>query len=100
MADVEVTREAEWDLREISDYTAKHFGEAQADALSQGFLDSFELLEQYPLMGGDCGRIVPNARRLVRPPHVIYYRYDGATVLIIRILGPGQDPARHLGASD
>jgi toxin ParE1/3/4 len=37
-----------------------------------------------------------NVRRQVYESHSIYYHVDSNAIFILRILGPGEDPLRHI----
>ncbi|MGI9305106.1 MAG: type II toxin-antitoxin system RelE/ParE family toxin [Gammaproteobacteria bacterium] len=96
MAEYWLLCDAEADLDEIADYTIEKFGLEQARVYKDGLKRAFQLLAENPLIGSDQGHIRPNVRRFVHKSHAIYYRLDGDDVLILRILGPGQDPLRQL----
>lgn len=56
----------------------------------------FEMIADFPLIGSEQSQIKKNVRRHVYESHAIYYRIDGKGIIILRILGPGEDPLRHL----
>jgi hypothetical protein len=47
-------------------------------------------------IGNDQSPIKNNIRRHVHEFHSIYYRVDEDEILILRILGPGEDPLHQL----
>ncbi|MGI9302301.1 MAG: type II toxin-antitoxin system RelE/ParE family toxin [Gammaproteobacteria bacterium] len=96
MAEYWLLDSAEVDLNEIADYTIENFGIEQARVYKDGLTRAFQLLAENPLIGSDQGHIRSNVRRFVHKSHAIYYRLDGDDVLVLRILGPGQDPLHQL----
>ena len=96
MADVRLVRRAEADLAAIAKFTTVQFGAVQARTYRDGLLAMFDALAEHPLMGTDQGHIRPNLRRHIYKSHTIYYRPSRNGITIQRILGPGQDPLRHL----
>jgi plasmid stabilization system protein ParE len=50
----------------------------------------------FPTIGSNQNHIKKNVRRQVYEFHSIYYRIDANAIFILRILGPGEDPLRHL----
>ena len=96
MLDVRLSRSADADLFEIVYYTAERFGEAQSEIYSDGLLAAIDLLSEYPLIGTDASDVRASTRRLVHEHHNIFYEVLESEVLVLRILGPGQDPQEHL----
>lgn len=94
--DVRLLRRAEADLLAIARFTLSRFGVEQSRRYRDGLLASIDALAQHPLMGTDLGHIRRNLRRHIWQEHSIYYRATGHGVVIQRILGPGQDPLRHI----
>jgi toxin ParE1/3/4 len=96
MPKVRVTPPAEADLVAIAEYTIEYFGARQAAIYRDGLLEAMAMLADNPFMGLDQDHIKPNTRRLVHQRHSIYYKIRQDEVLVLRILGPGQDPTRQL----
>lgn len=86
------TAAAERDLILIAAFSSERFGEAQASKYQKVMADAFRLLQQFPQIGVDVSDIKPDARRHVHASHAIYYRIKDGSVLVLRILGRGQDP--------
>ena len=75
-----------------------NFGETQADLYFDGLQEAFERIASHP----QIGRVVEGTadiRRYVHRRHSIFYRSDAAGILILDLLGAGQDPERHLRQS-
>jgi toxin ParE1/3/4 len=89
-----LTREADADLKAIADHTIEQFGVAQARKYSEALFKAFDTLAVFPLLGADQNQIEPNLRRFVHASHSIYYWVDDGEVVIVSLLGPGQDPMR------
>ena len=84
------------DLSAIADYTIERFGIDQARIYSHRLFQALDTLAVYPQIGTDYNLVRPGVRRLANESHVIYYRRTKEGVLILRILGAGQDRVRHL----
>lgn len=96
MRDVRLTRRADADLHDIVYYTAERFGVRQSEIYGEGLLTAIDFLREYPLLGVDASDIRANTRRLVHEFHSIFYEVFESEVVVLRILGPGQDPQKHL----
>ncbi len=95
MLECRLSRKAEADLESLIEYTVERFGIRQARIYCESIFRAFDLLCESPNLGTNQGHILPNMRRLTHESHGIYYRVDGNDVVIVRILGPGQDPTRN-----
>lgn len=98
MVNYKLTKKAEKDLTQIAIYTIQNYGLNQAHSYRDGLFKTFATIAEFPLIGSDQSRIKPFVRRFTYESHTIYYRVKGEGILILRILGPGQDPTRHLGS--
>lgn len=87
---------AEADLREIYFYSLEQFGFAKAEAYTEGLANALSLLAENRKMGRSFEKVRPGLRRHEHSRHSIYYRIEANGILILRILGVDQDPARHL----
>lgn len=85
--------EAESDLDAIATFSMQNFGPLQAARFREAFLKALDLLPVFPNMG-NAYPLREGLRRFVHESHSIYYRIEGEQIVVIRILGPGQDPAR------
>ncbi|MDZ7769978.1 MAG: type II toxin-antitoxin system RelE/ParE family toxin [Woeseiaceae bacterium] len=85
-----------YDLDTIADYTVRRYGDQQAATYRDGLLQSFEAIARNPDIGSDQGHIKAAVRRYVHQLHTIYYRTARQEIIIMRILGPGQDPLYQL----
>ena len=91
-----LSQDAFQDIKAIYRYSLENFGQARADQYAADMEACLSLLADNPQMGRDFGQVRANLRRHEHQSHVIYYREDGDDILILRILGIAQDPARHL----
>ena len=96
MADYYLSKLADKDIGNIASYTIQRFGIRQARLYRDGLFKAFEMISDYPFMGSDQSQIKKNIRRQVFESHSIYYRVDVNAIFILRILGPGEDPLKHL----
>jgi toxin ParE1/3/4 len=89
-----LTEQAEEDLANVADFTTGRFGVAQARKYSEGLFRAFDLLVAFPFLGTDQGNIEPGLRRTVHGSHAIYYVVRDDEIVIVALLGPGEDPIR------
>ena len=92
MANYVLTGMAERDVENIAQYTLEEFGLAQAEKYLSGLHQALCTLAEYPTIGSNQNHIKVNSRRYVYRSHSIYYLQQDHTVVIFRILGPGEDP--------
>ena len=97
MAAYKLSAAADADIDGIYEYSILNFGLIVARDYLAELTARFELLAHHADLGRDYGDIVPGLRRYEHAGHSIYFtRLNNGDVLIIRILGARQDPARHL----
>ena len=92
MANYVLTRRAEQDVENIAQYTLEKFGLQQADNYIQGLHQTLNTLTEYPTMGSNQSHIKAKNRRYVYRSHSVYYLAQNDKILILRILGPGENP--------
>ncbi len=91
----QLSKTAQSDLDGLYVHGVLSYGLRQADAYYDGLIERFETLVQYPSWGNDYSFISPGLFRFEYGSHSIYYQSAGDGILIVRILGNRQDPARH-----
>jgi toxin ParE1/3/4 len=96
MLSYRLSKRAEKDLENIAIYSIQNFGIKQARLYRNGLFKTFDMICEFPMIGSDQNHIKKNVRRQVYESHSIYYRIDANAIFILRILGPGEDPLRHL----
>jgi len=96
MTDYYLSKLAAKDIGNIASYTIQRFGIRQARLYRDGLFKAFEMISDFPFMGSDQSQIKKNIRRHVYESHSIYSRVDVNEIFILRILGPGEDPLKHL----
>jgi toxin ParE1/3/4 len=96
MLSYRLSKRAEKDLESIALYSIQNFGIKQARLYRDGLFKTFDMICDFPMIGSDQNHIKKNVRRQVYESHSIYYRIDANAIFILRILGPGEDPLRHL----
>jgi toxin ParE1/3/4 len=87
-----ITEVAAADLAALADHSIERFGVAQARRYGDALFDVFDMLVAFPMIGTDQGQIEPGLRRFVHASHAIYYRLAEDEIVIVSLLGPGQDP--------
>ncbi len=96
MAVYELTHKAEDEIEEIYEYSIVNFGLEVARKYISGMQDCFELLAGHQSWGNDYGLIKPGLLRYEYRSHSIYYQPVEDGILIVRVLGGKQDPARNI----
>ncbi len=96
MAEIVLHEEANFDIEAIYRFSEGRFGVAVADDYHDGLLDAVLRLESFPELGREVAGIVPPVRALSYRSHVIYYRFDGLTVTVVRILHHAMNAAARL----
>ena len=87
MASYRLTRAADRDFERIFEFGIDRFGLAQALDYQNGLKERFDQLAKQPGLYQAVNHVRPGYRRSVYQSHSIYYKVDGGTVQIIRILG-------------
>ena len=87
----EIKAEAKADLTIIHAFSIERFGDDIADLYLRGFYEAFDRLTQFPEIGAVLPELHPQVRILSHRSHRILYRFDGETVLIMRVLHHAQD---------
>lgn len=96
MADFRLTPAALNDLEGIWRYTVQRWGTAQAERYLDALNARFEGLAQAPRSAPACDHIRPGYRRQAVEHHVVFYRLEGDTVIVVRVLHERMDVPRHL----
>lgn len=96
MPELRFTQAAAEDLASIADYTIERHGVRQARSYRDRLFRAFDLIVERPFIGSNQSHVRSDTRRLVHESHGIYYEVGSTEILVLRILGPGQDPTRHL----
>jgi toxin ParE1/3/4 len=96
MREVRFSPEALDDIEAIAEYTFGRFGSVQAEVYGGHLLDAIDTLREVPHLGNKQDHILPNSRRLVHESHSIFYEITESSVIVLRVLGPGQSPEREM----
>lgn len=91
-----LTRKAEDDLRGIWIYSAESWGPAQADRYLDGLERALEACGEEPTRGTERREARSGTWSWTALRHVLFYRFDGESVVVQRVLHGAMDPARHL----
>ena len=83
---------AQRDYRTILRYTLAAWGPRQRDAYRARIAGALQQLLAFPSIGRARDEIAQGIRSLAVADHIIYYRVDGATIVIIRIAHAKLDP--------
>lgn len=78
---------AEADLREIWTFGFQEFGETRADQFLESLFHRFKIIADSPLQCPSVEWIRNGYRRCVARGLSIFYRIEGETVQIIRVIG-------------
>ncbi len=96
MASYQLTEAAQLDVDEIYEYSILNFGLQQARDYLNGLHTCLVTLADNPRLGRDYSRVKDEVRRFEYVSHSVYYQIASEGILVLRILGQNQDPARHL----
>ena len=96
MAGYVLSPAAQADLSEIWDYTARHWGEAQAERYTREIQATCEALGGGNLVGLSAEDIRAGYRKIGVGSHVMYYREREGTLEIVRVLHRRMDVTRHI----
>lgn len=96
MAECRLTPAALRDLESIWQYTAAHWGVAQAERYIDKLNACFAVLAQSPTVAPACDYIRPGYRRQLVEHHAVYYRMENTMVIVVRVLHERMDAPRHL----
>ncbi len=93
---LEVTEEAESDIREIIQYGSETWGPERAHDYADRLDTAMRRLITYPSLGRTRDDMASGLRAHPTGEHVIYYRVDEQTVTITRVLHRRIDAAGQL----
>lgn len=96
MEKYQLTNKAEHEIEEIYEYSILNFGLGTARDYVSGLHKRFEVLSDHQSWGSDYSHIKAELHRFEYRSHSIYYQPLKDGILIVRVLGNKQDPARHL----
>jgi len=96
MARYQLTNKAEREIDRIYEYSILNFGLNTAQEYFLGLHECFQTLAEHPSWGNDYGFILPTLQRYEYRSHSVYFQENAEGILIVRVLGNKQDPARHL----
>ena len=90
---LELSEQSQLDLRDILSYTLQTWGEEQLVKYREVIAGAFTAITNNPQVGrGD----IASYRRYAAGQHFIFYRIEGTTVTVVRILHRRSDFLRHL----
>ncbi len=81
-----VSDEARSDLVDIAQWSLDHWGEARGRAYMADLDKAFERVVTYPRLGKSLEMLRPGYRSARQGRHVIFYRLELGSVVIIRVL--------------
>lgn len=91
---LEVSDEAASDLREIYAYSREVWGVSRARTYVLDIKTHFRRLAQSVASGTKADDIAIGLRRLVSGSHVIWFRVEGDTLRVVRVLHTSRDAGR------
>ncbi|MBL8496487.1 type II toxin-antitoxin system RelE/ParE family toxin [Nitrosomonas sp. JL21] len=94
-----LTDRAVTDLSDIADFTIQSFGIEQARFYRDGLNNCFDILADNPQLGQSATELAPSLKRFEYQSHVVFYKSQGADILIVRILHQRMDFIRHIPSS-
>jgi len=94
-----LTDAAKNDLAEIWATIAEARDERTANRMNRRILASCRSKAQFPETGRSREEIAPGLRSAVVRPYVVFFRPDGETILVLRILHGRRDVEQMMGES-
>ena len=92
---VKLRARARADLRQIAAYTSSQHGEEQATAYLRAIDAVLQWLAEHPGLGAAVPRR-PGLHSYPAGRHRVYFRVDGGTLSVVRVLHQTMDVERHL----
>lgn len=92
------SQRAEADLLEIGAYTLRRWGEDQTARYIDDLEACCQMLAANPALGRVCDEIRPGLRRMECGRHVVFYRHETGSILVVRILHSRMLPERHVSS--
>ena len=83
---LQISDEADRDIGDLLAYSLATWGPEQQAAYAAALADAFERLIAYPDLGRSRDDVFPGCRALRVRQHVVFYRIDGETVRVGRVL--------------
>ena len=93
MAEIRHSPQSEADLEAILEYLHQN-QPALAERFATAFYEKGQALARFPEMGRPRPELAPNLRSTLVHPYVLFYRVEGETVQIVRILHGKRDLRR------
>jgi toxin ParE1/3/4 len=94
---LELASEAEGDFEDILLYTLLTWGKQQMHDYSELLDHALETIQANPNIGRTHSLVAPPYKCLQAGQHLIFYRLEGSTVFVVRILHSRMDPTSRLG---
>lgn len=91
LVDVARSLAAEGDLVAILEYGARRWGSAEALAFAFSFEAAYDVLASHPMSGRARPELGADIRSWLHHGYILYHRFDGHCVEIIRILHASAD---------
>jgi toxin ParE1/3/4 len=98
-AKLAISPAAKSDLTNIYRYGLTTWGAAQSFSYLTKLKTEIWRLVDYPMIGADRSRLLPNLRSLPVGSHILFYRFERNTVQLVRVLHGRQDPEKNLLAT-
>jgi len=96
-----LSKRAQADVDGIGSYTRDRWNANQATRYLTALDTCFHRLAEGPLLyGRACDNIRPGYRRAEEGSHVVFYKLDGTSILVVRILHRSMLPKRYLKPAD
>lgn len=95
MAKFRFSRRGEADLKGITAYTLRIWGESQTIRYIDNLEKCCQMLADKPKLGRAFDDVRPGLRRMECGRHIVFYREDRGGILVSRILHKSILPERH-----
>ena len=96
MTRIRLSLDADADLEDILNYSILHHGHDAAEAYLRKIHKTLERVFVFPGLGAPESDLHQGSRSIPAGEHRVYYRHDGDTVFVARILHKRMDARRRL----
>ncbi len=96
MQNCKFSKQADKDIENIHEYTYINFGQKQAHIYSANLFNKIQSIVTNEIRGRNASFIKQNIRKLEVGSHIILYKEQYNSILIVRILHKSMDLQRHI----
>lgn len=96
MQNCKFSKQADKDIENIHEYTYINFGQKQAQFYSANLFNKIQSIVTNEIRGRKASFIKQDMRKLEVGSHIVLYKEQSNSILIVRILHKSMDARRHI----